>query len=336
MHMSDTLISPAVGAAMFAVSAAAVAYSAAKVKKDGLCVKKVSVAAAAGALVFAAQMANFAVPGTGASGHIGGGLLLAALLGAFPAMLAMSAVLAIQCLLFADGGLLALGANIFNLGVIPCLIAYPLIFKPLAEKGAASGRIAAASMFAAVAGLQLGAFGVVIQTQLSGVTALPFADFAMAMQPIHFAIGLVEGGVTAVALVLVYKMRPEIMKSATGGTAINSSISVKKVAIAFTAAALVAGGGLSLLASSAPDGLEWSAAKTAGTAELGVRSPLAASAASLQEKAAVMPGYGFKGAPAGQRAGTSAAGVAGSALTFAIVGALALAVSRVKRPRAAV
>jgi cobalt/nickel transport system permease protein len=320
---------------MFAVSAAAVAYSVAKVKKDGLCGKEISVAAAAGALVFAAQMVNFAVPGTGSSGHIGGGLLLAALLWAFPAMLTMSAVLAIQCLLFADGGLLALGANIFNLGVIPCLIAYPLIFKPLVEKGAASGRVAVASMVAVVAGLQLGALGAVIQTQLSGITALPFAGFAAAMLPVHFAIGLVEGGVTAVALVLVCRLRPEIMKNAIGGTPINSGISMKKVVIAFTAAALVAGGGLSLLASSAPDGLEWSVTRTAGTAELEFQNPLAASAASLQERVAVMPSYGFKGAAAGQGAGTSAAGVVGSMLTFAIVGALALAISRVKRLRAA-
>ncbi len=72
-------------------------------------------------------MINFTIPGTGSSGHIGGGILLAMLLGEFPALLTIASVLVIQCLIFADGGLLALGANIFNMGVIPCLIVFPII-----------------------------------------------------------------------------------------------------------------------------------------------------------------------------------------------------------------
>lgn len=129
MHMADALLSPAVGISMCAVSMGAIAYSAAKIKKDELSEKKLPIMAAAGAFVFAAQMINFTIPATGSSGHIGGGILLAALLGGFPAMLTISAVLIVQCLFFADGGLLALGCNIFNLGVIPCFVVYPLLFK---------------------------------------------------------------------------------------------------------------------------------------------------------------------------------------------------------------
>ena len=84
-----------------------------------------------GAFVFAAQMINFTIPGTGSSGHIGGGILLCLILGQYPAFLSLCSVLIIQCLFFGDGGLLALGCNIFNMGVLPCFIAYPLIAKPI-------------------------------------------------------------------------------------------------------------------------------------------------------------------------------------------------------------
>ena len=122
MHMADALLSPAVGGLMYAASAVSVAYAARAVKKSELEGQKLPLMAVAGAFVFAAQMINFTIPGTGSSGHIGGGILLAGMLGGYPALLALAAVLVIQCLFFADGGLLALGANIFNMGVIPCLV----------------------------------------------------------------------------------------------------------------------------------------------------------------------------------------------------------------------
>jgi len=185
--------------------------------------------------------------------------MLAVIAGAAPAMLVMSSVVIIQCLLFADGGLLALGANIFNLGVIPCLIVYPLIFKPLVKNGVSSSKTAIASLIAAVASLQFGAFGVVLMTQASGITALPFAGFTLAMQPIHLAIGLIEGAATAAILCLIHKSRPEIIRSAIDKTAI-CAVPVRKVVAAFVALALIA---VCLLpfGSQAPDGLEWSIEK---------------------------------------------------------------------------
>jgi len=101
MHMTDALLSPAVGLTMCAVSAATVAYS---IKKDRSCERKVPMMGVMGAFIFSAQMLNFTIPATGSSGHITGGILLAAMIGAFPALLSMSAVLIIQCLFFADGG----------------------------------------------------------------------------------------------------------------------------------------------------------------------------------------------------------------------------------------
>ena len=103
MHMSDALLSPAVGGAMYAVSAVSIAYAVQKVKKDDLGEKNLPMMAVAGAFTFAAQMINFTIPGTGSSGHIGGGILLAGLLGGTPAVVTLTAVLLIQCLFFADG-----------------------------------------------------------------------------------------------------------------------------------------------------------------------------------------------------------------------------------------
>ena len=235
MHMSDALLSPAVGGAMYAASAAAIGWSIYKMKKEdasasgitdsfdsGFSAAKLPLMAVAGAFVFAAQMINFTIPGTGSSGHIGGGILLAGMLGGCPALLTIAAVLIIQCLFFADGGLLALGANIFNMGVIPCLIIYPLIFRPVMKRAArggsgqklATGRMTAAAIISAVLGLQLGAFGVVLETTASGITALPFSTFVLLMQPIHLAIGIVEGVITAAVFVYVNNSRPEILRSA--------------------------------------------------------------------------------------------------------------------------
>ena len=211
MHMSDALLSPAVGGAMYAVSAVSIAYAVQKVKKDDLGEKNLPMMAVAGAFTFAAQMINFTIPGTGSSGHIGGGILLAGLLGGTPAVVTLTAVLLIQCLFFADGGLLALGANIFNMGVIPCLFVCPLIFRPILRKGVTHKRIMIASVVSCVVGLQLGAFCVVLQTLTSGVTELPFHTFVLLMQPIHLAIGFVEGIITAGILNFVYQMRPEIL-----------------------------------------------------------------------------------------------------------------------------
>jgi cobalt/nickel transport system permease protein len=251
---------------MCGVGAAAVAYSVVVVKKEGFDAKKAAVMGAAGAFVFAAQALNFDIPATGSSGHILGGALLAALLGGPAALLVMSAVLAVQCFFFADGGALALGCNIFNMGVVPCLIVYPLLFKPLVKNGMTAGRIAAASMAASVAALQLGAFGVVLCTWVSGVAGLPFAEFAQSMQPIHLAIGLVEGAATAAILCLLWKVRPEIMESAFEGAALRRTVPVRGVLAMFAAMAIIAGG-LSPLASGNPDGLEWSIERAAAAVE---------------------------------------------------------------------
>ncbi|MFO7984212.1 MAG: energy-coupling factor ABC transporter permease, partial [Desulfuromonadales bacterium] len=251
--MADALLSPAVGGTFWAASAAVIAYSSKKIRHD-LDDRKIPLMGVIGAFVFAAQMINFTIPGTGSSGHIGGGLLLAVLLGPHAALLTIASVLTVQALFFADGGLLALGSNIFNLGILPCFLAYPLIYRPLAGGDISPARITNASLFAAVVGLQLGALGVVTQTTLSGISELPFSTFALLMQPIHLAIGIVEGLVTAAVLAFLLRAQPEILAAAPDTGRSSAIPSLKKVMVALLVATALTGGVLSWFASERPDG----------------------------------------------------------------------------------
>ena len=331
MHMADALLSPAVGAAMWTASAAALAVAARRVRAEDD-EGAVPLMGVLGAFLFAAQMINFAIPGTGSSGHLGGGLLLAILLGPHAALLVVASVLVVQALFFADGGLLALGCNIFNLGFLPAFVAYPLVYRPLAPAGAGPARQMLAAVAAAVAGLQLGALAVVIETVASGVASLPLPTFAAFMLPIHLAIGIVEGVATALIVSFLREARPEL-----AATAPRAAVSRRRVAATFAVLAVLAGGLLSQLASGDPDGLEWSIARVAGHADAAVLpTPTHSALAALQEKIALLPDYDFartEGAvaadgPSGARIGVSVAGIVGGAITLVVALALAWIVRR--------
>ncbi len=288
MHMADALISPAVGAAMWGASGVVVAYSARKVRSD-LDESKIPLMGVAGAFVFAAQMVNFAIPGTGSSGHLGGALLLAVLLGPEAAFLVMASILAVQALFFADGGLLALGCNIFNLGFFPAFVAYPLVYRQIVGDGPdlRAGRVFPGALLAAVVGLQLGAFAVVLETTASGVSDLPFSTFLLLMQPIHLFIGVAEGLVTAVVVLFVYRAQPELLARTAARRSLRG-LRLWPVVIALAVAALVAGAGLARLASTRPDGLEWSIAGTESAAATGDGAPAWGSSAALVGAAIVV------------------------------------------------
>ena len=123
------------------------------------------------------------------------------------------------------------------------------------------------SLIAAIIGLQLGAFSVVLETVFSGISELPFSAFVLLMQPIHLAIGIVEGIVTAAVVMFVWNARPEILDAAAHLKQIGQ-ISIKKVLIGLLVAAVIIGGALSWFASANPDGLEWAMFKTSGVEEL--------------------------------------------------------------------
>lgn len=111
MHMADSLLSPAVAGTMDVASGLMAGYSIHKLKKEENLNKKIPTMGVMGAFVFATQMVNFTIPGTGSSGHLCGGLLLTSILGPYAGFISMIGVLLIQALFFTDGGLLALGAN---------------------------------------------------------------------------------------------------------------------------------------------------------------------------------------------------------------------------------
>ena len=346
MHMADALLSPAVGGTFWAGTAITIGYASKKLKEE-IDDRKIPLMGVLGAFIFASQMINFTIPGTGSSGHMGGGMILAILLGPHAAFLVMASVLTVQALFFADGGLLALGCNIWNLGIYPCYIAYPLIYKPLAGDASNPRRIFAASLTSAVIGLLLGAFSVVLETLASGKSELPFGTFVLLMLPIHFAIGIVEGLVTVGVVRSVRAVRPEILESSKTLGALPRNSSFRNVLAGFVLLAIVIGGVFSWFASAHPDGLEWSIERITGKATLPEQEHgLPAQLKRLQEKTALLPDYGFKRAeeePADTAeaspwpavdVGTTASGLAGGALVLALSLATGYLIRALRKSRA--
>lgn len=315
MHMADALVAPAVAGTMYLCSAAAAGYSIKKVHMENDA-KKIPVMGIMGAFVFAAQMINFTIPGTGSSGHLCGGMLLSSLLGPYAGFLAMIGVLLIQCLLFTDGGLLALGCNIWNMAFYGCFIGALLIWKPMIKNGVSKRKIIAASILGCTLTLQLGALSVTLETMASGITELPFLTFVAVMQPIHLAIGFVEGLITAAVLVFVYEARPELLFCYVETNEQKKRLSLSKVLAILTAAAVVMGGGLSHLASSNPDGLEWSIAKITGAAELTSTGAVYEAADTIQQTTALLPDYAFKNSESAL--GTTCSGILGGLVVIII------------------
>ena len=270
---------------------------------------------------------------------------MAILLGPYAAFLTTASVLVVQALFFADGGMLALGCNIFNMGFIPAFVVYPLIFKQIVGTHRNQTRLVIATMLSAIVGLQLGPFAVVLETLFSGISSLPFPTFVLLMQPIHLAIGIVEGVVTISVISFVYKTRPDILQGALGGRLIGNK-PIRGMVLTLLVVALFTGGVLSLFASKNPDGLEWAVSKVTGNEELErPKQGLYRALAALQETTAFLPDYSFKkpvepikeapapavelkkekAGPAGDQKnegstlGTSVSGVLGTLMTLGLV-----------------
>ncbi len=315
--MADALVAPAVAGTMYVLSASAAGVSVKKVREEND-PKKIPVMGVMGAFVFATQMLNFTIPGTGSSGHLCGGMMLSAILGPYAGFLTMIGVLLVQCLLFADGGLLALGCNIWNMAFYGCFVGALLIWRPIMKKGATRGKIILASILGCILTLQMGAFSVTIETLLSGVTELPFSVFVATMQPIHLAIGLVEGLITAAVLVFIHEARPELLWGVGESAEVKEGkLSLKGTVIALAVAAAICGGAISLFASSFPDGLEWSMEQVAGTTELEADGGVYDTAAGIQESTSLLPDYAFKNSESA--AGTSFSGIVGALVVVGVM-----------------
>ncbi len=307
MHMSDALISPAVaavtgvGAMVLVAIAIKQTVQPANPGRTPYSRTLFPLMGVLGAFIFAAQMINFTIPGTGSSGHVVGGILLAAILGPWASFLTLTAVLIIQCLIFADGGLLALGCNIINMAAMSCLVAYPMFFRNIMTPNATTLRLSIASIISSIMALFFGAVAVTVESSLSGVTALPMRKFLVYMVAIHLAVGICEGIATAVILSIVRRYRRDLILDMNKDAA-PTYRRMGRIISMFAIVALAIGASFSWIASSKPDGLEWSIERTTDGKELVLPdTDYHASALQMQEQTALMPDYN-----------TSLAGILGS------------------------
>lgn len=263
MHLGNSIICPVTGIPMIIAAGCALFYSIKNVKKEH---KKEDnlLWIALTALVFSLQMINFSIPHTHSSGHIIGAVLLAALLGPNRAFISMCTILTVQALFFNDGGLNALGCNIFNMGILACFIAYPFIYKNMNNKY--SGAFLA-SVFAVLAG----ALAVVLEAVISGSVQHNISYFISLMLGIHFAIAVAEGVFTAVLTAVVSKFGH-----------------LQRTSIILFAVSILMGAFLYKYASTKPDGLEWSLLNISDSITAQTQGIIYTITSAIQAKTAVL------------------------------------------------
>lgn len=246
MHIPDGMLSVPVMAASGATSVGCAAYAVRWARRH-LDPERVVLMSVMAALVFALQMLNFPVA-AGTSGHFAGGAAAAILLGPWPAALVLITVLAVQALLFGDGGVLAFGANVLNLAIVAPLVGYAVwrgIRRTITARSGAPVAAFAAAWVAVVASAVLAG----VEIWLSGVARLGLIVSAMGAW--HAIIGIGEGAITAGLVAYVLNRRPDLVAS----EAADRPTSGRPVAIALGGVAVLAAAA-SWLASSHPDGLE--------------------------------------------------------------------------------
>ena len=208
LHAPDGFVTLPIALVMWMVTAAVVGYAVYRTNRD-LDERAVPLLGVMAAFIFAAQMFNFPVVG-GTSGHLLGGVLAAVLLGPWAATLVMTAVIAIQGLLFQDGGLLIMGANIFNMGIVGTLGGYA-VYRLIARllRGEERGRLPAAAV-AAWCSVVAGAVAMTLQLAASGIIPLEIA--LPAMVGVHALIGIGEAIITVAALGFIGATRADLFR----------------------------------------------------------------------------------------------------------------------------
>ncbi|MGW0550678.1 energy-coupling factor ABC transporter permease [Streptomyces altiplanensis] len=275
MHVPDGFISTPVSAVAGVAAVAAVAVSLRGARRELGEERAAPLAGLVAAFVFAVQMLNFPVA-AGTSGHLLGGALAAILVGPFTGVLCISVVLLMQGVLFADGGLTALGVNITVMGVVTVVVAYAL-FRGLVKILPRGRRSVTASAFvAALVSVPAAAAAFTLIYAVGGTTDVPIGKVLTAMVGVHVLIGIGEAAITALTVGAVIAVRPDLVHGARGlaaplkllvdgklvdaapaGTpAPAAARSTRKVWGAGLAAAFVLAGFVSFYASASPDGLE--------------------------------------------------------------------------------
>lgn len=311
LHIPDGFLTILVSILLWIISVLVIAIALRKVNQD-IEESKVPLMGVLAAVIFAGQMLNFTVVG-GTSGHLMGAAIATILLGPWAAVLVMTSVVSIQALIFQDGGLLVLGANIFNMALIGVAVSY-FVYGTI--RGLAGNRrwgIFAGGFAAAWFSIMAAALATALELALSGTSPANIAVPAMA--GIHALIGIGEGLITIGALGLVYAVRPNLLVAGGERSKNKSAIWLAGLAIALVLAIAAP------LASSNPDGLEW-VAEQQGFISL-AQEPLYK----------IIPDYLLPGISS-EALATIIAGIFGAVLVFVVV--LFVAYSRRKLERQAV
>ena len=335
MHMANELLSLPVAAATLGAGAIAIIVAAAMARRR-LDPARLPLMGVMGAFVFAAQMINFTIPGMpGTSGHLGGGVLLAILLGPWAALVTMAAILIVQCLMFQDGGLLALGCNLINMGVIPCILGLGVYRLALGRaQGASALRQYLAAWAASMIGVTGGAALVPLEAGLSGVLQIPIGGFLGVMLGVHLLIGCIEGLITFAVIAYLRRARPATLGLLAPAPDAPDRRPSRAIAATLLVTAMLLAGVVSWFASTAPDGLEWSLTShnygQAGVKAVDNPSPAVEAVDAAQARYTLLPDYDKRPAPLGQVAAPAAkaehwpnvsgwgslAGLVGTALTL--------------------
>jgi cobalt/nickel transport system permease protein len=316
LHIPDGYFGLAVSAGA-GVAAAGGLGAAVRASGRDLADRQIPLAGLTAAFIFALQMLNFPI-GIGVSGHLLGGALAAILLGPRLAVVAMSVVVIVQALIFADGGISALGLNLVNMALVGPLVGwvgFRLLVRVLPRRATSA---VAATMVAGWVAMMAAAVAFVLEYLLGGQVAVSPAILISAMAGFHALIGLGEGLISATLVGAVLAVRPDLVKGVQGLSVVSTTTSPTRRSVA---AFVTAGVAIAVvlvvlvgpLASSDPDGLETVARRTGIDLTVG-GSPGLGPEAGYQAPARV-----------DRRAGTALAGVAGVLATFGIgIGLIAL------------
>ncbi len=216
MHMANELLSIPVSIGTIAIAAGGVSLICRKAKQI-ITSDKFALMGILGAFVFAGQMMNFQLPAMpGTSGHMIGAVLLSIIIGPHLAAIVMASVVIVQCLIFQDGGLLALGCNIINIAIVPSYLGYSL-YKIITNGAPSVTRIYIGSVIASVIAIEAGAILVPLEVWLSGILVVPFYTFLITMIGVHLLVGFVEGIITVAVIGYIQQVRPDITVNSMPG-----------------------------------------------------------------------------------------------------------------------
>jgi cobalt/nickel transport system permease protein len=295
MHLPDGFLSTLVSIVFWVISVLTLAYALRRAGKD-LGERQVPLMGVLAAAIFAGQMLNFSVTG-GTSGHLLGAAIATILVGPWPAVIVMTTVVSIQALIFQDGGLLALGANLFNMAVVGVAVSY-FVYTSLRRLAPQRPWSAIVGGFvAAWSSIFIASLSAALQLAISGTSPANIAVPAMA--GIHALIGVGEGMITVGALTFLLATRRDLLAREQAGSRGGVGVWIFGLGIALVLAVL------SPLASANPDGLEWVAEQ---------KGFLDAARAPLYN---LMPDYVLPGV-SNEALATILAGVAGTLIVFAV------------------